>query len=79
MAPPAHMSFLDDHVAIPRMQEQSEYRRPEEKQGLHDSEREAGLQHGAGFVHIQRERVVSAPAILAERAEGDPDGATVPV
>lgn len=61
------------------MQEQSQQRRPEEKQGLHDSERKACLQHGARLFHVQRKRVIGAPPVLAERAERDPDGAAVPV
>ena len=79
MAPAPHMRLLHNMVAVPRVQEEGQQRRPEEEQRLHDPQRKRGLQHRAGLVHLQRERVIRATTVLAERAERNPYRAAIPV
>lgn len=61
------------------MQKERKESSPSEEDNLHNAYRETSLQHRAGLVDVQLERVICPLAVLAERAEGDPDAATGPV
>lgn len=78
MATAADSRLLDDDLTAPAVQEQREQRRPEEEDRLHDAHGECGLQHRAGLIDVQGV-VVDVLAILAERPEGYPHRAAVPV
>jgi hypothetical protein len=60
------------------MQKERKESSPSEEDNLHDAYRETSLQHRAGLVDVQLERVICLLAVLAEWAEGDPDAATGP-
>lgn len=60
------------------VQEQRKQRSPEEEYRLHDTKCEASLQHSAGLVDVQRQRIICALAIGAEWTQRDPDGAAMP-
>lgn len=79
MTPPSHSLLNNDLPLILLMNKQGQESRPSKEENLHNAQREGRLEHSAGLIHLQRERVTRALAILAERAERDPDHAGVPV
>lgn len=60
------------------MKEQCQESRPSKENHLHNAHRKRRLQHRTRLIHMQRERVIRAHAVLAERAERNPDGPAVP-
>lgn len=55
------------------MQEQRNQSSPEKEDGLHNTDSERSLEHGACFVDLQRKRVVGALAPGAKGTQRDPD------
>lgn len=60
------------------MQEKRQQRSPKEENNLHNTNRKRSLKHGTRLIHIQRKRVIRSFTIRPERAQGNPDGASMP-
>lgn len=72
-------SLLNNNLTVLAVDEQCQEGGPGKEDYFHDSQRKASLQHCAGLVDVQRQRVVHLRAVLAEGTEGDPDGTAIPV
>ena len=79
MAAPTNSRLLNNHFPVLAVNKQRQERSPDKEDDLHDPQRKGSLQHRAGLVDLQRQRVVHLPAVLAKGAEGHPNRAAVPV
>lgn len=71
---------LPDHrVVVGAMHENDDDGGPDEEERLHDSEREASLEHGACFVQVFSKGIVGFGPIGPERAQRDVDRPSIPV
>lgn len=75
MAPPAHLDII---IAMTAMQHHRNNSRPHEEDNLHNAERKARLQHRAGLIEVESERVIRASAPFAKRTQGDDDRPAIP-
>lgn len=73
MAAPTNGRLLDNNLPVLAVNKQRQECSPDKEDDLHDPQRKGSLQHRAGLVDLQRQRVVHLPAVLAKGAEGHPD------
>lgn len=66
VAAPTNSSLLDNNLTVLAVNEQRKERGPDKEDHFHDSKRKGGLQHGAGLVDLERQRVVHLSTILAK-------------
>lgn len=79
MTAPTNSCLLNDNFPVLAVNKQRQERSPDKEDDLHDPQRKGSLQHRAGLVDLQRQRVVHLPAVLTKGPEGHPDRAAVPV
>lgn len=76
---PSPRRLLNNDLTVLAMQEKRQKSSPDKENTLHNPQRERSLQHRAGLIDMQRERVIRVNAPFAKRTEGSPDRAAVPV